>query len=211
MKKLMGGPILLSVLVHGAVVGAVMGWLAISPIERAPVENYVDLGYETLDVPPAPAEEVKKVMKSPSPVVPPEPKAISDNSPKEIQNEKGEVAGTQEAQKPNADIGSESTGTAATTPYYKIKPKYPKAALISGTEGWVLLEIDITEAGEVENIRVVGGEQRNLFQSEARRAVAQWKYRPFKDTEGHAIKKADHQVRVDFKLEEAGAGDEARL
>ena len=114
--------------------------------------------------------------------------------------------------KKEESIGSNSNGTSATTPYYKIKPKYPKAALVSGTEGWVLLEIDILENGDVDNIRVVGGEQRNLFQSEAKRAVAQWKYRPFMNESGQAYKKVDHQVRVDFKLEEAAAeGDKAKL
>ena len=42
----------------------------------------------------------------------------------------------------------------------------------------VLLTIDINEQGEVENIRVVDGEQRETFQGEARHAVSQWKYKP---------------------------------
>ena len=210
MKKFIGAPILLSVLVHGGIFGAVTLLLALNPKVAAPVENYVDLGYEVFDAPPAPAEEVRKVVKSPTPATPPDHKALPDDAPKEIQDEDGDVRGTQEAAKTNA-IGSDSNGTAAATPFYKIKPKYPKAALIAGTEGWVLLEIDITEGGEVENIRVVGGEQRNLFQTEAKRAVAQWKYRPFLGGDGRPFKKADHQVRVDFKLEDAGTGDSASL
>jgi len=194
----------------GAIVWSVGGhivlWLAIGAIlsfkpSGVVTEEYLDLGYETFEEPPAAATEVKKVARMPDPVAPVEHKAVPDNSPKELQDENGEVAGTQKKAAEN-NIGSESNGNASATPYYKIKPKYPKAALVAGTEGWVLMTIDITETGEVENIRVVDGEQRNMFQSEARRAVALWKYRPFVDGSGQPHKKTDHQVRVDFKLNE---------
>jgi TonB family protein len=141
------------------------------------------------------------VKRSAETVKAPVQKALPDDAPKELQDEKGEVAGTQKAQ-PDTNLGNTSGGDAAATPYYKIKPKYPQAARISGTEGYVLLEIDIKEDGSVENVRIVGGENRNMFGSEARRAVEQWKYRPFMDTAGHPIKKIDHQVRVNFRLAE---------
>src|SRR5687768_6344240 len=63
-------------------------------------EEYIDLAYETLEAPPAPAEEVKKVMKSPEPAQPVEQKTIPDNAPKELQDEKSEVAGTEAQVKP---------------------------------------------------------------------------------------------------------------
>jgi protein TonB len=65
------------------------------------------------------------------------------------------------------------------------------------------MKIDINEKGEVENVRVVDGDKRNLFQDEARRAVEKWKYRPFLGADSKPLRKADHQVRVDFKLSEA--------
>ncbi|MEQ1875805.1 MAG: TonB family protein [Bdellovibrionia bacterium] len=178
-------------------IGLILSWKPAAVV----TEDYLDLGYQTFDEPPVAAPEEKKVAKMPEPVVPVDTKAIPDNSPKELQDEQGEVAGTQKAAVENI-VGSDSNGNATATPYYKIKPKYPKAALVAGTEGWVLMQIDITESGEVENVRVVDGEQRNMFQSEARRAVAMWKYRPFLDSTGHPHKKQDHQVRVDFRLNE---------
>jgi periplasmic protein TonB len=168
-------------------------------------EEYLDLGYQTFDEPPVPEQEERKVVRSPEPTAPVDPKAVPDDKPHELQDEKGEVAGTQAAVKEN-NIGSTSNGTAASTPYYKIKPKYPKAALVAGVEGWVLLQVDITESGEVENVRVVDGEQRNMFESEAKRAVAKYKYRPFTDNTGRPTRKADHQVRVDFRLVDEEAG-----
>lgn len=197
------GSLVWSVGAHVLVCGLAVGILSLSSDSPEPEETYLDLGYETFDEPPEPVQEEQRVVRSPAPVVKPEPQAVPDHTPQELQDEKSEVAGTQEAAK-SADIGSASDGVAATTPFYKIKPKYPKAALVSGTEGWVLLNIDINESGEVENVRVIDGEQRNMFQSEARRAVSQWKYRPFVDDSGRPFRKHDHQVRVDFKLEEAG-------
>jgi protein TonB len=137
-----------------------------------------------------------------------EPKVKTDASARELQDEKSDVTGTSQASvvKP-MQVGSEGQGDANATPFYKIKPKYPRPALIAGSEGWILMKIDVNEKGEVENVRIVGGEKRNLFQDEARRAVEQWKYRPFLDANGHAIRKADHQVRVDFKLNDTLAAN----
>lgn len=184
------GSLLTSVLIHLSVAGTVVGILHIGRTVEAPPENYVDLGYEELDAPPIPEKIVKPVL----------------DTPHELQDAKSEVVGTQKEAPPAPAEGEKSAGTTTTTPFYKIKPKYPREALVSGTEGWVLLEIDITEAGEVENVRVIDGEQKNLFQAEARRAVSQWKYRPFTDATGNPVKKIDHQVRVDFLLKDLAEG-----
>jgi TonB family protein len=178
--------------VHVVIAGAVVAALNISLTTSEPVESYVDMEYETFDAPPEAAP----------------PKVVETRS-EELQDQQSEVAGTQEKKEETANGNQANNTPQPTTPYYKIKPKYPKAALIAGTEGWVLLEIDVNENGEVENVRVIDGEQRNMFQSEARRAVEQWKYRPFMDRDGKPMRKADHQVRVDFKLtdneEESGS------
>ncbi len=179
------GSWLYSLAAHAVVVASVMLALNLNLGTSEPVEDYVDMSYETFDAPPEAA-----------------PPKIIETKSEELQDEKSEVAGTQE-KKEETNTGAQSQNTPQpTTPYYKIKPKYPKAALISGTEGWVMLEIDVNEKGEVENVRVVDGEQKNMFQTEARRAVEQWKYRPFHDNAGNPVRKADHQVRVDFNLKD---------
>jgi TonB family protein len=195
-----GGSFVYSILAHGALYGLLIVGFGIGFGKTEPKQEYLDLGYQTFDAPPVPEKQEHQV-KHVEETVKNDSKALPDNSPKELQDEKGDVAGAQKAA-PVAAVANESNGNSASTPYYKIKPKYPKAAIISGTEGWVLLEVDIKEDGSVENVRVVDGEQRNLFGQEARRAVEQWKYRPFTDTSGHVVKKIDHQVRVDFKLNE---------
>ena len=76
---------------------------------------------------------------------------------------------------------------------------------MSGEEGWVLFSVDVTETGAVENLRLVDGEKKDVFQLEARRAVSKWKYRPFLDNSGQPVRKRDHLVKVEFKLEESGS------
>lgn len=182
------GSIIYSVAVHALIAGAVVFGLQFQGSVPAPVDNYVDLGYEELEQPP---------MKAP-------PKPPVQEKMEELQDKTSEVTGTQKENKPQAGDGTEAKQTNSDIPYYKIKPKYPKAALLAGIEGWVMLQIDITEKGDVENVRVVDGEHRSEFQSEAKRAVSLYKYRPFTDANGNPVRKVDHLVRVEFKLVESG-------
>jgi periplasmic protein TonB len=199
--KSAAGSVISAVVIHGLLYGVivfVMGFSFLHSHEK--IQDEVEIGYEVLNDVPAPTPVVQKVVRAQEPETPVDTKTPVDTTPKELQDEKSDVAGTQAAAKPQSNVGSESNGVANATPYYKIKPKYPKAALVSGVEGWILMKVDVNEKGEVENIRVVDGDKRNMFQDEARRAVEKWKYRPFLDQNGRPYRKTDHQVRVDFKL-----------
>jgi protein TonB len=202
--KSASGSMVLAFLAHAALYGGVLLFMSLSfskHEEPAPVAE--EIAYETFDAPPAPAEVAKPVARTQEPETPEQADEKPDTSPKELQDDKGVVAGQQAAAKPVATTGAVGTGDALATPYYKIKPKYPRAALVSGVEGWVAFKIDVNIKGEVENVRVVGGEQKSMFQDEARRALEKWKYKPFLDTSGNPIKKTDHQVKIDFKLVDA--------
>ena len=196
------GSVLSAVLVHSLLYAAVVValGLGLSNKHEAPSVE-AEVTYEMLNEAPTETKVVKQVVKA-NPETPVEKNLKPDLTPKELQDDKSTVAGTQTAAKPQSNVGSDQNGTAASTPFYKVKPKYPKAALIAGTEGWIMLKVDVSEAGTVENVRVVDGEQRNLFQDDARRAVEKWKYHPFVDEGGKPYRKKDHQVRVDFKLNE---------
>jgi protein TonB len=189
------GSMLSSIFVHGALVGAFVLSVTLGFMKQRPPEGEVQIDYQVLDEPPPPTPVVHHIRRVVAPETPAPQPVHQDIAPKELQDEKSTIAGTQTAQKPVATAASSTQGDADATPYYKIKPKYPRAALVAGVEGWILLKIDVKDNGEVENVRIIGGEQRNMFESEARRAVEKWKYRPGKLT--------DHQVRVDFKLADA--------
>jgi TonB family protein len=206
--KNLPGALLVAAAIHGllyATIILVLGSGFFKSTEMPMVD--AEIGYEILDAPPVKTEVVAKVRHQEE--APPEPKVKADPAAREIQDDKSDVTGTSQASvvKP-AQVGSEGQGDANATPFYKIKPLYPKAALISGDEGYVDLKIDVNEQGGVENIRVIGGEKRNMFQNEARRAVEQWKYRPFLDKDGHAIRKADYVLRVNFKISDTVAANQ---
>jgi len=197
----------LSFLIHLALGGALAIVLSQTgpAVIEVPVEEYMDLGYEQLEEPPEPVAAPKPVPVETVENVPRDPAPDTETAPRELHDESSTVAGTKAPEPaPVAAVPASSTGgsQAPSAPYYKIKPKYPKAALMAGVEGHVDLKIDIREDGTVENIRSLGGPEADVFESEARRAVAKWKYQPFMDGQGHAIRKENHQVRVEFKLKD---------
>lgn len=196
----------LSLLAHVAV-GASIAFYMSQTTEQVfdDTQEYLDLGYEQFDeAPPENAEPPRPIVKQEVADVAPEPIATkTDSVARELQDETSDIAGTQEAAPaPTAVATGPSGSSVPDVPYYKIKPKYPKQALMAGVEGYVDLRIDVTESGSVDNIRTVGGTQTDMFESEARRAVSKWKYRPFIDGDGQPTRKVNHQVRVEFKLQD---------
>lgn len=64
------------------------------------------------------------------------------------------------------------------TPLVDIPPNYPQRALAAGIEGEVTLAFTITPDGRVENLRVTEAKPRGVFEREARRAAARWRFAP---------------------------------
>lgn len=168
-----------------------------------PAESYVDFGYEEFEEPPQIVQDVKQVEVKPDIQEP----VQNDPTPvaaQEMQDTTSEVAGLQkEAPKETPKTTVVNTSNFTDVPYYKVKPKYPKEALAQGIEGHVLLEIDVLQDGSVENLKVLSGEKLNVFETEARRAVSKYKYKPFTDDTGTPVVKHNHLVKVEFKLVDA--------
>ena len=78
-----------------------------------------------------------------------------------------------------ADEGSRSGGPEQEVmPLNDVRPEYPYRARQRGIEGHIKLAFTITPAGRVENIRVLEASPRNVFDREARRAAARWRFAP---------------------------------
>ena len=103
----------------------------------------------------------------------------------------------------NVDIGGvgamRQDGEA--TPIVRIDPKYPPQAARDGREGWVRLSFTINEQGGVDDIQVIDADPKRIFDREARRALAKWKYKP-KIEGGKPVKQLGQTVQLDFKLEQ---------
>jgi len=189
-----------SLLAHAALCGGI--WLALNYTnifarhDDSRVQD--DTVYEMFDDVP----EMDKVVHHAQAEAPQQEEQTPDTKDHEMQDEQSDVTGRQTAKEAAVPTSNDTQNT-TDVPYYRIKPKYPAAALRAGVEGWVMLKVDIKEDGSVENIRVVDGDKRNTFEGSARQAVEKWKYKPFLDASGKAVRRADHPVRVDFHLTDA--------
>lgn len=77
-----------------------------------------------------------------------------------------------------ATVGNPGGPEQEVMPLNDVRPEYPYRARQRGIEGHIKLAFTITAAGTVENIRVLEAEPRNIFDREARRAAARWRFAP---------------------------------
>jgi len=99
-------------------------------------------------------------------------------------------------------LGGWSPGDAAAEgdviPMVRIDPQWPRAALLDRTEGWVKVEITILPDGTVGNVEVLESEPRGLFDSNTRRAVFRWIFKPAV-VDGQAVARQAIQI-IDFSF-----------
>ncbi|WP_176365239.1 TonB family protein [Pseudoalteromonas ulvae] len=84
-------------------------------------------------------------------------------------------------------------------PIMRIEPKYPPLAARDNIEGSVVLKYDISSAGKVENVSIVGAEPQNVFNHNAKVALEQWQYQPSSAGFKGVL------VQLDFALSELSA------
>ncbi len=80
-----------------------------------------------------------------------------------------------------------------------IEPRYPRVAAVNGTEGYVSFQFDINEDGSVSDIKVVDSSPKGVFEQEAKRAIAKWKFKA-KMENGRAVKQGNMHYTLEFKL-----------
>lgn len=86
-------------------------------------------------------------------------------------------------------------------PIVRVDPSYPPDAARDGIEGWVKLAFDLSPQGTVENISILDAEPKRIFDREARRALAKWKYQP-RVEKGVPLAQTGLQVMLTFALEQ---------
>jgi protein TonB len=86
-------------------------------------------------------------------------------------------------------------------PLVRIPPQYPRRAQAQGIEGWVIVEFSISETGAVIDAKVVDAQPKRVFDEEALKAIARWRYNP-KVENGVAVKRVGVQTLLRFSLSE---------
>lgn len=90
-------------------------------------------------------------------------------------------------------------------PLLRVQPEFPEKALARGIEGRVLVEFDVTEAGTVENARIVAFEPSPVFNEAALRAVRQWRYNP-KVVNGRTVRQTGMRIAIPFVRDQSSSG-----
>lgn len=98
--------------------------------------------------------------------------------------------------------GMGGMGTAE-TPVYREQPQYPRRALERRLEGWVELAFEVDEQGQVipSTIEVVDAEPKQVFDREARRAIARWRFAAYEMNGGGS---RQLRQRLEFRMEQGG-------
>lgn len=138
---------------------------------------------------------------------PPEPPPVMEMS--KVTPEITEVSSEYNYTPSNLDLKTDITDTITmkeqpdqdARPIVRVNPKYPMNALRSGIQGWVKLAFDISEIGQVVNVKVVDSEPKRIFDKAARQALRKWKYRA-KLIDGKQVKQHNFTVQLDFNMEQ---------
>jgi len=84
-------------------------------------------------------------------------------------------------------------------PLVRVAPTYPQRAQTRGIEGWVILELTVTESGAVKDPRVISYEPSEIFNRAAINAALKFKYKP-RVVDGKPIEVRGVRYKMTFKL-----------
>ena len=145
-------------------------------------------------------------------VIKPEPKPLEPEMPPEIPDDIPTISfqpivtilpvipqSGQKAEIEDWSISGPVDGNAL--PLARIEPTYPNRAASRGIEGFVIVEFDVSETGQVINAFLLGAEPPAVFNRAALRAIERWKYNP-RIVNGKAVKMTGLRTRFSFSLRE---------
>jgi protein TonB len=84
-------------------------------------------------------------------------------------------------------------------PLVRVAPMYPRRAEQQNIEGWVILELTVTETGSVKDVRVISCHPSDIFNRAAVNAALRFKYKP-RVVNGKPIEVRGVRYKMTFQL-----------
>lgn len=96
-------------------------------------------------------------------------------------------------------VAGEKNKPESAVPIVVIQPDYPRRAVDEGLEGWVKFEMNIDSNGRPYEVKVIEAQPKRVFESSARKAIYQWKFKP-RMVDGKATTQHNMHYTMEFKL-----------
>lgn len=168
-----------------------------SAIFEGPVETFIADVFLQDDL-DSPTKTKTLLPEKPKIIEQPKPIKMQPETPDEVAVTEGFAINRPTLTIEKSLIGLSSGGNDA-RPIIRVPPRYPIEASREGIEGWVQLEFTIDSSGTVKDVKVTDSEPKRVFDTEAKRALRKWKYKP-QTVDGRATELPNMQVVLDFKL-----------
>lgn len=83
------------------------------------------------------------------------------------------------------------------------EPRWPRKALMNGTQGWVRVQFDIDRKGAPRNIEVINSVPKATFVKGTINAIRNWRFEPKKDENGQLQVHSNVRYSLEYKIEGA--------
>jgi protein TonB len=154
-----------------------------APPEKKPPPEVRKVERKPLPQPKAPVATPQETLKeppraeaSPVPMEAPAPSPAPSAAPS-IPSEVGAAAPPKPAAAP-APTRPAGEIVRGLVPVYKVEPKYPRRAQQAGIAGSFTCHLFINPDGSVRDVKIIRGENQDLFAREIRAALMQWRFKP---------------------------------
>ncbi|MGE0268916.1 MAG: energy transducer TonB [Candidatus Omnitrophota bacterium] len=172
------------------------------PVEEPPVKEPEPLPEPPVEEPPPPEkiEEPEIVREEPLPEPPPEPEPQPEPEPVEEPVEEEPEPPEEETETPEVNMTQGVTVDVQPLTHFNQPPAYPRTARRKGWEGRVVLDVLVSQDGDVLSIDILQSSGYGMLDKEAVKAIREWRFEPAR-LFGNRIEKRV-EIPVVFRLTE---------
>ena len=128
-------------------------------------------------------DKTRNAKEPPKPKMPPKLEApqIQQSAPKKMQLSMPNIGSSLSSFKGDAMgsmLSGYGVGDSDVIPLVQVEPRYPAQAKSRKIEGYVVVRLEISKEGSVENVEVVDANPKGIFEREVIRAAYRYRFKP---------------------------------